>query len=796
MVSLPLTHWIWLPDYHEEVRNLPVLARFRKKVYFRKIPKRLILKISADTRYKLYVNGTFVQYGPARGDLKVWYADEMDIAPWLKTGDNVIAAEVLRYPLAPRLGNFGMMRTPTPGLLIEECPETNPKVISDSDMASSNKRELLVTDESWKCIQPQGYAIRTKLRGLDPLLILEECAPGEEDQGWKLPGYDDHFWQGAKAYNIFQIPKNSCPGDLSRRSIPFMKRIQRHFLSLVPKYEEGMQSDWNRMLSGEGTIVIPKNTVLEVEIDAGEEMTGFLSLRLRHGKGTVIKIYCAECYFSKETFLLAGSPVTKKGDRCDWKNGELQAEPDIYHVAGTGKEGMEEIYEPFWFRTFRFVRLEITTDSQPCEISGFDYEETGYPLKVKTQAEASDPDFDGIWDISLRTLKRCMQETYLDCPYYEQLQYAMDARSEILYTYSVSGDDRLARQCMEDLRRSQRDDGLLNACHPYYGSGVIPGFSIYYILMLYDHLMYFGDQKLIRKHLGTVDGILHYFDAHRNPEGMVENIGGSMSDRYWSFVDWSVAWKDVGGMPPSGVRGPVVMESFLYIYGLQHAAALCEYVNRFDTAEEYRTRAKNVQEALRTCCRDERGFFTDSPGIRAYSQHAQIFAVLTDTVPLEEGRMLLTEAIAEENTFAPVSVAFMFYMFRALEKAGMYEKTKRFWEPWRRMLKDHLTTCVENATDARSDCHAWGSLLLYELPAVILGVRPASPGYKTITVSPNPGFLDRAKGSVTTPWGNIFVEWEKQKDGRIQMNIDATEELLERIRSIGEKDDKQTGNIR
>lgn len=781
MAALPLTHWIWLPDYHEEVRNFPVLVRFRKELFLTKIPKHMILRISADTRYKLYVNGDFVQYGPARGDLKVWYADEMDIAPWLKAGNNVIAAEVLRYPLAPRLGNFGMVRTPTPGLLIEECGETMPGMITDPGMGSSDRRELLVTDETWKCIQPRGYAIRTELRGLDPLLIQEECAPCEEDQGWKLPGYNDHFWQKAKAYNVFQITKSSCPGDLSKRQIPFMKRVRRHFLSLVPKYDAAVQNDWNHMLLGKGKIVIPANTVLTVEIDAGEEMTGFLSLRLRYGRGTVVKIYCAECYFSKETFRLSGSSAIKKGDRCDWENGELQATPDIYHVAGTGRNTMEEVYEPFWFRTFRFVRLEITTDSQPCEISGFDYEETGYPLKVNTRAKTSDPDFDGIWDISLRTLKRCMQETYLDCPYYEQLQYAMDARSEILYTYSVSGDDRLARQCMEALRRSQRDDGLLNACYPYYGAGVIPGFSIYYILMLYDHMMYFGDQKLIQKHLGTVDGILHYFDAHLDQNGMVKKIGGPMSDRYWSFVDWSVAWKEIGGMPPSGLRGPVAMESFLYIYGLQHAAALCEYVNRPDTAKEYQMRAKHVQDALKIYCRDKHGFFTDSPGIGEYSQHTQIFAVLTDTVSSEEGRILLGEAIADEHTFAPVSVAFMFYMFRALEKTGMYEKTKPFWEIWRQMLKDHLTTCVENATDARSDCHAWGSLLLYELPAVILGVRPASPGYKTITVSPNPGFLDRAKGSVVTPWGNLFVEWEKHKDGTIQMNIDAAEEIWKRI---------------
>ena len=95
-----------------------------------------------------------------------------------------------------------------------------------------------------------------------------------------------------------------------------------------------------------------------------------------------------------------------------------------------------------------------------------DSTETGYPLNVQTKADASDERFKKIWEISERTLRCCMHETYEDCPFYEQLQYAMDTRAQILYTYAISADDRLARKCMEDFRRSQRYDGLLNCAAP------------------------------------------------------------------------------------------------------------------------------------------------------------------------------------------------------------------------------------------------------------------------------------------------------------------------------------------
>ena len=172
-----------------------------------------------------------------------------------------------------------------------------------------------------------------------------------------------------------------------------------------------------------------------------------------------------------------------KGDRCDYENGYLHGFTDSYRVGGFAET--EERYEPFWFRTFRFLQVDVTTGEDPLYITGLDYLETGYPLEASAWVETSDETLKPVWDISLRTLKRCMHETYEDCPYYEQLQYAMDSRSQILYTYMVSADDRLARKCMDDFRRSQRYDGMINCSYPCYGPKCHSG--IFYLLY-YDAL--------------------------------------------------------------------------------------------------------------------------------------------------------------------------------------------------------------------------------------------------------------------------------------------------------------------
>ena len=92
------TNWIWTEEYTAEDRQRPVMILFRKKIELPGKPVRAKLQVTADTRYKLYVNGALVEVGPAKGDSHIWYVDTLDLTEYLRAGINVIAAEVLRYP--------------------------------------------------------------------------------------------------------------------------------------------------------------------------------------------------------------------------------------------------------------------------------------------------------------------------------------------------------------------------------------------------------------------------------------------------------------------------------------------------------------------------------------------------------------------------------------------------------------------------------------------------------------------------------------------------------------------------
>ena len=86
---------------------------FRRTFTLAAAPTRFVVHVSADNRYQLFVNGTRVAWGPARGHLSAWPYDTVDLAPSLRAGENVLAAVVWNFggqaPLAQHTWQTGFM---------------------------------------------------------------------------------------------------------------------------------------------------------------------------------------------------------------------------------------------------------------------------------------------------------------------------------------------------------------------------------------------------------------------------------------------------------------------------------------------------------------------------------------------------------------------------------------------------------------------------------------------------------------------------------------------------------------
>ncbi len=75
------------------------------------------------------------------------------------------------------------------------------------------------------------------------------------------------------------------------------------------------------------------------------------------------------------------------------------------------------------------------------------------------------------------------------------------------------------------------------------------------------------------------------------------------------------------------------------------------------------------------------------------------------------------------------------------------------------MLQQGLSTFAEEPDPTRSDCHAWSASPNYELLSLVCGIRPASPGFRTVTIKPALGNLKTCRGVVPVEGGQIEVSY-------------------------------------
>ncbi len=75
----------------------PLVLHFRRTLDLPSVPAAYTVRVSADNRFILYVNGKRVGDGPARGDLTHWRYERFDLAPYLQPGHNLITATVWNF---------------------------------------------------------------------------------------------------------------------------------------------------------------------------------------------------------------------------------------------------------------------------------------------------------------------------------------------------------------------------------------------------------------------------------------------------------------------------------------------------------------------------------------------------------------------------------------------------------------------------------------------------------------------------------------------------------------------------
>ena len=662
-----------------------------------------VIRIFASARYTLYVNGKYICEGPCRSKYDIRYYETVEVD--MAQGVNEIRAVVMHITDVMDFSSSFRMNKP---MLIVDCQMGD---------------EHIITDTTWKCEYVESNELKkaNDLYARIAFIPPFECIKGKK-KTVEIPVAEAGFFdfEGVEKL-VYGIPK---PVYLEPRPIPIIYPQAPTELKIINK--------------GDGFI----------ELDAQEYTTAKVEFDLK--AGCDYKILYAECYQFGE-----------KKYRRDDINGELRGAYDTIHA----EEDMT--FAPFWYRAFRFVRIECENPEE--NVTGARAYRVNYPFDITGSFECSDENYNKMWDISINTLKCCTHEIYMDCPFYEQQQYVMDSAIECAVTMRLTRDMAMIKKCIDEFAASQQSSGLLCANYPCSYVQIIPGFSFFYVFLLRDYLEYSADVEFAARHTGVMDKIFACFDDQIREKGYIYN------SQFWDYQDWADGW--FAGKGPVEEGEAITLYNMYYACALKDAAYICRKVGREGLADDYDKRYETVKNMLNTLCfNPENNMYRDGSNTEKYSVHTAVWAILSGVAPEDK-----IPALAErffDMSITRASFSMNYYLFRAIEKCGIYEDAFSLFDGWQEMIDNNCTTWCENPGNPRSECHAWSCAPAHEFSSNILGVKYSYDD--VINIVPYTGSLTYAKGRVPSRFGFTDIEWSIA-EGKFNIVVNSPEGITKNL---------------
>ncbi len=694
---------------------------FRKSIELSAKPSSFIIHVSADNRYKLYVNGALISLGPARGDTYYWNYETLDLAQYLTGGKNTIAALVwneAQYRPEAQIS----VRT---GFIIQ---------------GHTSAEEILNTNDTWKCVRDAGHQpipgyFFAATKG--ELVDMNKSVTGD----WTAINYDDSTWSNAAKIadgrakgTAWGIEWALVPSPLPPREMTYQRILKLRSatgLTVPSAFPEKKTR-----------ITVPANITVTLLLDQTFETNAYVTLNMSGGKGAGISLAYAESLYEKS------NPGVNKGNRNEVDGKVFVGRKDSLIANGSPGQSFTTLN----FRTYRYIQLLVQTGNDPLTIDDLYGTFTGYPFQRTSVFTTNNTEIQQMLDIGWRTARLNAWESYTDCPYYEQLQYIGDTRIQAMVSYYNTGDDRLARNALNEIDHSRLPEGVTHSCYPSKGTQVISTFSLWYIGMLYDYWMYRGDDDFIRNKLLGERGVLDFFSKYQTADGSLKNTP------YWAFVDW--AGNLAGGV--NDKDGSAAIYDLQLLWAYQWATEMERKIGLHDYAVLYNQKAAQLKATIQRRYWDPaKKLYADTKEKKGYSQHTNSLAILTSMVS-KENLPAVADGLLNDKSLTQCSVYFKYYLNQALVKAGRGNDYMNWLGIYRENIALGLSTWAEysDVNTTRSDCHAWGASPNIEFFRTVLGINTDAPGFTKVKIEPHLGTLTNVSGEIPHPAGTLSVAYK------------------------------------
>lgn len=769
--------WIWYPE-RRTLQNTFVM--FRRSFDLAGPPREAPAWVSAFSRYKLWVNGQFVQRGPAPCDPRYWDVDPVDLAPWLRPGRNVIAALVCAFgtgdgtypPPAPAGSGEGK------GFLFQ-CDALG-----------------LATDAGWKTLRPrawrQGGYQRWFLRALQ-----EEFDARREPVGWQLADFEDSAWKSASLEPV--PPGRPCLREVGREGWREDWVLQVRSIPPVVESEAKPQSspaagwiEWKvdpeeyfecfpadafeeredaALRAPEGLfphrLPAPGGRSLAVTYDFGRELLGHPYVKVRAPAGAVVELlFCEKQVPGKLLLRIPPRYGQWLRVRC--------------------REGVTE-YEAFEYECFRWMQVLLRGARQGVEILEAGARERNYRWPHEPEFACSDEAVARAVRASLATHRTTCQETLVDNMVRERQQYAGDLDHAKLGSYYAFGETRQPARMIRTFAQGQNAEGWFMDCWPAWDRcqrlfqkhmgltvwGPILDHALQFGLAVAEHFLWDADRALIDEVTPKLERFAAFLDAGRAQDGLLPVLG-------WR---WNTVWIDHIGYQREEDKRCALN---LYWAGFlkDGLARLLEWRGDSGKARAAREEAAAILARVRRLywSPEERLFLDNLPRaaqdghLRVHARTLSMALLFEAMTPDESARSVQllrsipvsSNANVHELEGGRIRLGFNYplneiWRLRALARAGHgADVVRELRERWA-----NLPSVLENGTYAEfwnPEPSETGQLWCQSNPVpvvalyqMILGVQPTAPGFAAYDLRPQPGGLRRVSGTVFSPRGEIRV---------------------------------------
>ncbi|PAW79891.1 MAG: hypothetical protein B9S32_00780 [Verrucomicrobia bacterium Tous-C9LFEB] len=391
-------------------------------------------------------------------------------------------------------------------------------------------------------------------------------------------------------------------------------------------------------------------------------------------------------------------------------------------------------------RGFRYGLLTLRPGGDPITLHRPGVVESIYTPTRRATFQSSDENLNRIFRMSQRTLQLCMEDTFTDCPSYEQVFWVGDARIEGPCASLTFGAYDLTEHCLRLAAGSLRTLPLVAGQCPSGWDVLLPGYSSLWIMSVWEAYWQTGKTDLLHELWPAVESTLDTALKICTQQGL-------FSAPTWNFFDWAGLDQDQ----------PTVLHISMLLAGSLEAT-------------------RSFPDAIAP---------NGSPrSIR--SQHTSFLALLFNLLPdADRKRAALHNCLhPPANTVTVGSPFAMHFLLEALLQEGQPEpvlkKIRDFWSP---MVNANSPTCWEmlftngEPFPTRSHCHGWSASPVHLLPSIFFGLEILEPGWKKIRIIPRLLDLEYVDASVCTPWGLLTMHQKLNPDGSVHFDYKAPSEI-------------------